>query len=207
MLIWAIGVVDRPCSGWFAVGGSSIGWREFGPLPVLRGLWRRRGFWGAAWGGWALPDYRPSIHRLEVSGPVAIGIFRPRVVLPERLASAAFAAISASGCACSRICTHIVRGDTLIARSCKPHRRCAVLAASAGSPPERSTCEIARGGLRQLCTSVPAIPRGYSRTLHMQLSEIFSPKRAPDIGLGLSDTRWTLRDRVEGILDPAHGTG
>ena len=35
------------------------------------------------------------------------------------------------------------------------------------------------------------------------MSEIFSPKKAPDIGLGLSDTRWTLRDRIEGILDPA----
>ena len=45
-------------------------------------------------------------------------------------------------------------------------------------------------------------PCGYARTL-LHISEFVGARKTASVGLGLSDRRWTLRDRVAGILDPA----
>ncbi len=101
VLIWAIGVV---------VGLARLvrGWRELDRLSQSLQFFEVCGdgeVFGELRGALGLARLPAVYTSPEVSGPVAIGIFRPRVVLPERLASTAFAA-TASGRACSRICTY-----------------------------------------------------------------------------------------------------
>ena len=150
VLIWAISVAVGVAARSRLAGARSAESVASG----LRGLWRRRLSRGAA-SGLGLARL-PAVYTSPlVSGPVAIGIFRPRVVLPERLASAL------SPRQLRDVLVHEfahIQSRGYPDRALAAHRRCSVLAASAGSPPERSTCEITQRRSATIMYFVRAIP-------------------------------------------------
>ncbi len=143
-------------------------------------------------------DRLPPVYLSDaVSGPVAIGILRGGIVLPRALASTL--PLSQLRDVLVHEMAHVWRRDPLIALLQQaagvlywPHP----LVHHLNVKLTRSREEVCDNFVLQ-----SADPCGYARTL-LQLSETFGPGRAVRVGLGLTDTRWTLRDRVEGILDP-----
>ncbi len=134
----------------------------------------------------------------RVRGPIAVGLLRPRVVLPEGLAES----ISEHSLCDVLVheCAHVVRRDAWVGLLQRlagalfwPHplRSLRQRPARAGS----------RGSLRQLRASVrrPLRLRPHSAGTHCRCA---GPSALCARGLGLLATRWTLADRVAGLIDP-----
>lgn len=129
--------------------------------------------------------------------PVAIGLLRPQVVLPEGLAE------EVPGAALRDIlvheCAHILRGDTrigllqwLLGVVYWPHPLV-----------HHANRQLARAR-EEVCDNhvIRASDRcGYARTL-VALTESCRPAGAPHPAIGFLGARWSLADRVAGLLDP-----
>jgi beta-lactamase regulating signal transducer with metallopeptidase domain len=177
----------------------ALGWRRLAvlsrsaqPLELdrhERTLERLRATLGIA----ALPTIVTSATLCE---PVAIGLFKPRVVLPEGLAEAI--ASDALHDVLVHECAHIVRRDAWVGLSqCLagvllwPHPLVHFL----NGQLQRAREEVCDNHVLR-CGN----PRGYARTL-LALTEQYLTKGAMRPGLGLLGARWTLADRVAGLLD------
>ena len=145
-----------------------------------------------------VPVLPPIVTSVAVRGPVAVGVLRPRVVLPDGLAES-------------------ISSDSLfeIARS----RMCAIsFAVTRGSDCCNDWLAPCSGRTRSFITSTATLtqareevcdnhvlkfgdPCNYARTL-LALTTVCRPLGIARPGLGLLATRWTLADRVAGIIDP-----
>jgi beta-lactamase regulating signal transducer with metallopeptidase domain len=141
----------------------------------------------------------PPVYRSRVvSGPVAIGLIRACVVLPETLSRKLMPAQLRD--VLVHECAHLVRRDPLVGLVQRlagilywPHPLIHFLNAQLARSCEE-VCDNADIRSGDAC--------GYARTL-LQLSENKKPERWADVGLGLTDRRWTLGDRIAGLLDPS----
>jgi beta-lactamase regulating signal transducer with metallopeptidase domain len=131
------------------------------------------------------------------AGPVAAGLFRSYVVLPEGLAEAL--APPALRDVLIHECAHVFRRDPwvgllqrLAAALYWPHPLVHYLNAQL----TRAREEVCDNFVLQRGNAC-----GYARTL-LSLTEICRPPGACRAGLGLLGPRWTLADRVAGLLDP-----
>ncbi len=131
------------------------------------------------------------------AGPVAVGLFRPCVVLPEGLAEA----ISSESLRDVLVheCAHVFRLDPWVG----------LLQRLAGAlfwphPLVRYLNGQLTRAREEVCDNHVlrcGDPRGYARTL-LALTEQCRPLGVARPGLGLLGARWTLADRVAGVLDP-----
>ena len=191
-LLWAVGVLiglARIALGW--TGLAAI-FRSARALDLLRHgstLERVRNALGVA----ALP---PVVTSARVRAPVAAGLWRPWVILPEGLAESL--ASDSLRDVLIHECAHVVRLDAWVGLLQRlagtlfwPHP----LVHYASGQLTRAREEVCDNYVLQ-CGS----PRDYARTL-LALTEQCLPLGAVGPGLGLLGTRWTLADRVTGLLD------
>jgi beta-lactamase regulating signal transducer with metallopeptidase domain len=143
----------------------------------------------------------PTLPTIEISaaarGPVAIGLFRPRVVLPEGMVES----ISESALRDVLVheCAHVLRRDVWVG----------VLQRVAGALFWPHPCvHYLNGQLTRACEEVCdnhvlrcGDPCGYARAL-VALYALCRPSGVTRPGIGLLGARWTLADRVAGLLDP-----
>ena len=141
----------------------------------------------------ALP---PVVTSPTVRGPVAVGLLRPRVILPEGLAESL--ASDSLRDVLVHECAHVVRLDAWVGLLQRlagvifwPHP----LVHYASGQLTRAREEVCDNHVLR-CGD----PRGYARTL-LALTEQCLPMGAVRPGLGLLGARWTLADRVAGLLD------
>ncbi len=172
------------------IAASSRATRPIDPVRHARALERARDVLGVA----SLP---PIVTSATVHGPVAVGLLRPRVVLPEGLAES----ISSDALRDVLVheCAHVLRLDPwvgllqrLAAVVYWPHPLVHYLNSQLTRAREE-VCDnhVLRCGDR--C--------GYARTL-LALTELCRPPGVARPGLGLLGDRWTLAERVAGLLDP-----
>ncbi len=139
----------------------------------------------------------PIVRSASVRGSIVVGLLRPRVVLPEGLAES----ISEQALCDVLVheCAHVVRRDAWVGLLQRlagalywPHP----MVYYASGQLSRGREEVCDNHVLR-CSD----PCGYARTLlemtPLGRSSIFAPA-----GLGLLAARWTLADRVAGLLDP-----
>jgi beta-lactamase regulating signal transducer with metallopeptidase domain len=142
----------------------------------------------------ALPPIVTSPHARE---PLAIGLLKPRVVLPEGMAE------KVPGDPLRDIlvheCAHILRGDTWVGLLQRfagivywPHPLVHYLNGQLARAREE-VCDNHVIRFADRC--------GYARTL-VALTESCRPAGMSSPALGFLDARWSLADRVAGLLDP-----
>jgi len=192
-LLWAAGVL-------VGLIRMAVGWRRLtalsqAALPLDRvrhgsALERARDALGVA----TLP---PIVTSPTVRGPVAVGLCSSRVVLPEGLAEAI--ASDSLRDVLVHECAHVVRLDAWVGLLQRlagalfwPHPLVHYL----NSQLKRAREEVCDNHVLRC-----ADPRGYARTL-LALTEQCLPLGAARPGLALLGARWTLADRVAGLLDP-----
>jgi beta-lactamase regulating signal transducer with metallopeptidase domain len=197
VLTWAIGVV-------IALGRLSYAWRR---LVRLREAFEPIGATdlGDAYGevrdALGLANLPPINASPGVTGPAAVGVLRPCVVLPRNFAKV----LSGEQIRDVLIheCAHVMRRDPLIG----------LLQGIAGAlywpHPLVHHLNVWLGRAREEVCDNYAIEAGdaceYSRTL-LRLTEACRPSRRIEAGLGFTDANWTLRDRITGLLDPERDT-
>ena len=192
-LLWLAGVLvglARLALGWRQLAALS---RATRPLDVARHsetLDRVRTVLGMP----ALPAIMTSA---TARGPVAVGLLRPRVVLPEGLAD------SISGRSLCEVlvheCAHVLRRDAWVG----------LLQRLAGAlfwphPLVHHAKRQLTRAREEVCDNFVlrcGDPCGYARTL-LALTDVCRPLGVVRPGLGLIASRWTLADRVAGIIDP-----
>jgi beta-lactamase regulating signal transducer with metallopeptidase domain/protocatechuate 3,4-dioxygenase beta subunit len=191
-LLWAVVALA-------SLGRTVVGWRQLAALarsarmldPVRHGatLDRVRNVFGIA----SLPSVVTST---RVRGPVAVGMWRPCVVLPEGLAESI--ASDSLRDVLVHECAHIIRRDAWVGLLQRlagalfwPHP----LIHFANGQLTRAREEICDNYVLR-CSDA----RRYARTL-LALTEQCMPVGAMRPGLGLLGTRWTLTERVAGLLD------
>jgi beta-lactamase regulating signal transducer with metallopeptidase domain len=193
LVLWAIGLL-------IGLGRIGWGWRKLAALTrKARPLDSAR--YGAtlaavrdALGVDSLP---PVLASDEVKGPVALGLFRPRILLPEGLAEVitrrALRDILVHECA------HALRHDPwvglaqrLIGALYWPYPPVHYLNGQLSRAREE-VCDNHVLRCEDAC--------GYARVL-LNVMLRCRPFAGPRPGLGLIGTRWTLTDRVAGLLDP-----
>jgi beta-lactamase regulating signal transducer with metallopeptidase domain len=192
-LLWAAvawaGLV-RTAAGWRRLASLARSARPLDPVRHAPALARARD----ALGGRPLP---PIVTSPAVCGPLAIGLLEPRVVLPEGLAEA----ISADALRDVLVheCAHVARGDAwvglvqrLVGVLLWPHPLVHYL----NGQLTRAREEVCDNHVLR-CGNAPS----YARTL-LVLTEHCVRFGGLQPGLGLLGARWTLRDRVAGLLDP-----
>ncbi len=141
-----------------------------------------------------LPDVYTSGH---VSGPVAIGIFRGGIVLPRTLATSL--APNQLRDVLVHEMAHVLRRDPLVALL----QRIAAVVYWPHPLVHWLNLRLARSR-EEVCDNFVlrvGDPCEYARTL-LRLSEGLFAAKAQSVGLALAEGRWTLRDRISGILDP-----
>jgi beta-lactamase regulating signal transducer with metallopeptidase domain len=191
-LLWAVGVFVGLFRIWFGWARMKALCRSTSVLDPTRygpTLGRVRDVLGIA----GLP---PVFTSRVIQGPVVVGLLRPRVILPEGLAESL--AIDPLRDVLIHECAHVIRFDAWVGLLQRlagaffwPHPL--VLYASGQlSRAREEVCDnhVLRCGDR----------RDYARTL-LDLTERYSPLGAVRPGLGLLGARWTLADRVAGLLD------
>jgi beta-lactamase regulating signal transducer with metallopeptidase domain len=191
-LLWAVGAlagVARIAGGWRRVAALARSARVLDPVRHVQTLERVRATLGVA----ALP---PLVTSPEVRGPVAVGLLRPRVFLPEGLAESI--ASDAFRDVLIHECAHVVRLDAWVGVLQRlagvllwPHP----LVHYANGELTRAREEVCDNHVLR-CGD----PGGYARTL-LALTVQCWPVRVVRPGLGLLGARWTLADRVAGLLD------
>jgi BlaR1 peptidase M56 len=148
-----------------------------------------------------LRNLPPVYASTEISGPVAIGVIRPCVVLPKNVVK--LLRREQIRDVLLHECAHIVRRDPLVG----------LLQAIAGAfywpHPLVHNLNLWLGRAREEVCDNFALESGdaceYSRTL-LRLTEACRPSRGICAGLGLTDSRWTLHNRIRGLLDPGRDT-
>ncbi len=143
----------------------------------------------------------PVVTSDRAAGPLAVGALRPRIVLPDGLPDAL--TTGALRDVLVHECAHLLRRDPwigllqrLAAALLWPHPLVHYL-----------NRQLARAR-EEVCDNFVlrcGDPCGYSRTL-LTLTELCRSPRSSRAGLGLLTARWTLTDRVAGILDPERKT-
>ncbi len=136
-----------------------------------------------------------------VSSPITIGIRAPVVILPQGLA--ADLRPSELRDVLIHECAHVVRRDAVISVMQRlaalfywPHPLVHYLNAQLS----RSREEVCDNYVINHVNSCE-----YARTL-LQLTERCRPVKVGCGGIGLMNTRWTLKDRITGLLDPRRDT-
>jgi len=162
---------------------------------------RHRGALERARAALRLAGLPPILTSSEARGPVAIGLFRPRVVLPLGLAES----IDEHSLSDVLIheCAHVIRRDTWLG----------VLQRLAGALfwPHPGVHYVNRQLTRtreEVCDNYVlrgGDPCGYARTL-LALTVACRPFAAGRPGLGLLGSRWTLADRIAGLIDPGRNS-
>jgi beta-lactamase regulating signal transducer with metallopeptidase domain len=191
-LLWAVGALAglaRTAVGWWRLAAHA---RSASALDRVRHgatLERVRAGLGVA----SLP---PVVASPDVRAPVAVGLLSSRVILPEGLAESL--ANDALHDVLVHECAHVVRLDAwvgllqrLVGVLFWPHP----LVHFASGQLTRAREEVCDNHVLQ-CGDA----RGYARTL-LALTEQCLPFGASRPGLGLLGARWTLADRVAGLLD------
>ncbi len=193
ILLWATGVLVgfiRIGWGWWQLRALS---RAARPLEIARH--------GASL-EWVRSALRlPALPPIEISaaarGPVAAGLFRPRIVLPDGMAE--LISESALRDVIVHECAHVFRRDAWVG-----------LLQRVGSALfwPHPCIHYLNGQLTRACEEVCdnhvlrfGDPCGYARTL-VELTALCRPPGVTRPGIGLLTARWTLSDRVAGLLDP-----
>jgi beta-lactamase regulating signal transducer with metallopeptidase domain len=193
VLVWVVGLfiaLLRVAAGWWRV--AALG-RAARPLDAGRhGAALAEA--GRALGTAGLP---PIVIARGAAGPLAVGVLRPRVVLPEGLTEALLP--EALRDVLIHECAHLLRRDPWVGLLQRlagaifwPHPFVHYVNAQLSRAREE-VCDnfvIQRG---DAC--------GYARTL-VTLTELCRPRGVCPAGLGLMGARWTLSERVAGLLDP-----
>ena len=191
-LLWLAGVLvalGRIAVGWtrtHALGRSALLLDPAHHGPTLNRVRDALGMRG-------LP---PVFTSSAIDGPVVVGVLRPRVILPDGLAESL--ASDALRDVLIHECAHIVRLDAWVGLLQRlagaffwPHP----LVHYASGQLTRAREEVCDNHVLR-CGN----PHDYARTL-LDLTERYMPLGAVRPGLGLLGTRWTLADRVAGLLD------
>jgi beta-lactamase regulating signal transducer with metallopeptidase domain len=191
-LLWLVGVLvglARIALGWTRLAAICRSAHALDPERHVLTLERVREALGIV----ALP---PVVTSTAVRAPVAVGVWKPRVVLPEGLAESL--ASDALRDVLVHECAHVVRHDgwvgllqRLVGTLFWPHP----LVHYASSQLTRAREEVCDNHVLR-CGS----PGGYARTL-LALTEQCLPMGAARPGLGILGARWTLAERVAGLLD------
>jgi beta-lactamase regulating signal transducer with metallopeptidase domain len=191
-LLWAVGAVvglARIAAGWRKVAMIVRSARVLDPVRHGPTLERVRDALGLG----TLP---PVVVSPEVRGPVAVGLLRPRVLLPEGLAESI--ASAALRDVLIHEYAHVVRLDAWVGLLQRlagvlfwPHP----LVHYANGQLTRAREEVCDNYVLRCGDG-----RSYARTL-LALTEQRLPLRALGPGLGLLGARWTLADRITGLLD------
>jgi beta-lactamase regulating signal transducer with metallopeptidase domain len=194
LVLWAIGLL-------IGLGRIGWGWRKLAALTrKARPLDSAR--YGAtlaavrdALGVDSLP---PVLASDDVKGPVALGLFRPRVLLPEGLAEV----ITRRELRDILVheCAHALRHDPWVGLA----QRLIGSLYWPYPPVHYLNCQLSRAR-EEVCDN--HVLRcddacGYARAL-LNVMLRCRPFPGPRPGLGLIGTPWTLTDRVAGLLDPA----
>ena len=192
-LLWLAGILV----GLVRIG---LGWRRLAvlcrqaqPLELARfraAVERARGLMTVA-------EMPPIVTSTSVRGPIVAGLLRPRVVLPAGLAESI-----SDRSLCDMLvheCAHVVRGDAWVG----------LLQRVAGALFWPHPCihyvnrQLARAR-EEVCDNHVlrcGDPCGYARTL-LEMTPLCRSSAFTPAGIGLLATRWTLADRVAGLLDP-----
>lgn len=193
IIAWATGVL-------IGLGRFAVGWRWLRKLrrscrPLVAGdHFSVLGEVRIALDGIELPPIATSP---GVASPVAIGLRKPMVVLPQGLA----ATLTSQELRDVLVheCAHVLRRDTLVGVLQR-------LAAAFYWPHplvHHMNSQLARAR-EEVCDNFVlrcGDPCGYARTL-LELTERCRPGTVACAGVGLMDAHWTLRDRIAGLLDP-----
>ncbi len=192
-LIWAAVVLAglaRIVAGWRRLAEFTDMTRPLDPLRHGPALDRVRQALGVA----TLP---PIVTSPTAREPVAVGLLQPRVVLPEGLAEVASRDVLRD--VLIHECAHVFRRDLwiglvqrLVSALFWPHP----LIHHVSSQLARAREEVCDNHVLR-CGD----PCGYARTL-LALTERYRPFGVAHPGLGLLGARWTLADRIAGLLDP-----
>ncbi len=192
-IVWAAGVaigLGRLALGWRRLVALRRSLRPFAPGEHAAVLVEVRAALAIA----ELPTIATS---RSVAGPVAIGLWSPVVVLPESLAGSLTAGQLRD--VLVHECAHVRRRDLLVG----VFQRVAAVLYWPHPLVHYLNDQIARAR-EEVCDNFvirSGDPCEYARTL-LDLTERCWPGRAARAGVGLIDARWTLRDRIAGLLDP-----
>lgn len=193
ILVWAVGVLTGSCR--FAFGWHRAR-RLLGSLRPLQ-LHEHAGLRSDL--RLVLGDLEPPsfFESAEVGTPVVIGVLRPIVVFPEELTASL--APSELRDVLIHECAHVVRRDTAVGLL----QRLAGIVYWIHPLVHLLNVELARAR-EEVCDNFVlqgSDPCRYARTL-LELTERCESRAVACAGMGLMDARWTLRDRVAGLLDP-----
>ncbi len=192
IFIWAVGVLmgmARTVGGWRRVAALARSAQDLDGPRHGQTLERVR----AALGVKTLPCVATSP---GVRGPVAVGLLKPRILLPEGLADSI--ASEALRDVLVHECAHVVRLDEwvgLLQRVASVLLWPRPLVHYASGQLTRAREEVCDNYVLRFGTA-----RAYVLTL-LTLTERCLPLPVVRPGLGLLGTRWTLADRVLGLLD------